>query len=374
LYKPHTPPIKERLSIRLFGTTTFYTGLAIGIATTLILYLFFSYFREVMRLQLFYGDLLILTPKENLVYNLFFAAVAGAAGFSHTVWFWFHNPLAFCLSRRWVQSIRTTTLLWMLILLVVVMRMGTVAGLFMAQVVDFEDYFIYARDMGAVMVLLPLVVFFLIWMPIQAKYRAGRWVWISLLMYGTCTLILGVSSPVNHSRLNEAWHRHNAPYNAIVDAEIRRAHTQGISLPPEAIATLRLKYRNSVYELAQALKQAFKSPNSLSADSLVMELILVKRTTIHRHPSLDWDDPESLWPFALPGDVYHQLKLSRDSIKTAYLQELLHEYQVLFKAVDPWDTEDGGMGPEAFNRYIIQRRYKKIAAETTYYLDLLKTE
>ncbi|EMR02031.1 hypothetical protein ADICEAN_02818 [Cesiribacter andamanensis AMV16] len=348
--------------------------MAIGTATTLILYLFFTYFREILRLQLFHRDLLLLTSEANLAYDLFFAAAAGAAGFAHTVWFWFHNPFAFRLSRRWVQSIRIYAILWMLLLLLLVMRMGSLIGLFLAQMTDFEDHFTFYRDMAVVLILLPLAVFLLIWVPIQLKYRAGKWVGLSLLVYGTSTFILGISSPVDHSLLDNAWHRINAPYHAIVDTEVGRASEKGIILSAEAIATLRLKYTHSVNELAVELKESFKQQTPISGDSLVMELILVKRATIQRLPSSNWDDQESLWPFALPRDVYHQIRLSRDSIHTGYLYELLHEYQSLFVPIDPWNIEDEGMQTEALNRYLMQQNYREIAAETTQVLDLLQAQ
>ncbi|MEO0272802.1 MAG: hypothetical protein ABIM30_06920, partial [candidate division WOR-3 bacterium] len=103
---------KEKLSIDLFGKTKFYTGLFIGLGTAIILNLFFAYFREILRNQTFSRDLLIPTNEEFVGYNLFFAAVSITAGLGLTIWFWFHNPFSFKISKYWTQFIRTYSIFW----------------------------------------------------------------------------------------------------------------------------------------------------------------------------------------------------------------------------------------------------------------------
>ena len=84
---------KEKISIGLLGQKRFYLGLSIGLFLAVLTYLFFGYFREILRGQTFDSDLLIPTETEFLIYNLFFAAVSVTFGFGVTVWFWFHGLL-----------------------------------------------------------------------------------------------------------------------------------------------------------------------------------------------------------------------------------------------------------------------------------------
>ncbi|MCZ8216366.1 MAG: hypothetical protein O9262_09025, partial [Cyclobacteriaceae bacterium] len=82
---------KEKLSIGLFGKKKFYVGLTIGILFSISTYLFFAYFREILRAQTFDSDLIIPTAEDFIIYNLFFAASSVTIGFGFTIWFLFHG-------------------------------------------------------------------------------------------------------------------------------------------------------------------------------------------------------------------------------------------------------------------------------------------
>ena len=240
------------------------------------------------------------------------------------------------------------------------------------NVEEYENHLSLYRDLPLLMILFPLVFFLNLWVPIRLKYSVGNWFWISFLVYCTVTVILGLASPIDQEHMNEAWRRHNAPYDAIVHQELKRAHDNGIRITPDAAGTLKLKYRQSVHDLARSLKERFKSEKPVSADSVVMELILLKRGTIWRLIPSDWDDPEDLWPFVLPRDVYHQIQLSSDPVKTAYLRELLLEFKSIFRPEDPWEAPGEALEYNYHHRQFMQDLYPEIEAETKKYLHLLE--
>lgn len=222
---------KERLSIQIFGKTTFYTGLAIGVASAIILKsfknlaspkthlhtfrdsvnLFFSYMKEIIRSQTFYADLIMLFPKEFLCYNLFFAAISATVGFGLAIQFWFHGHLSLKLPRRWVEYIRTISIFWIFLLLLLVYRLGIVLVLSLYNMHDYDDELSFYRDLPLLLILLPFVSFLNIWNPIIMKYRVGKWLWISLFSYCMVTVTLGLNSSIDQSHMNEAWKKVNAP-------------------------------------------------------------------------------------------------------------------------------------------------------------------
>jgi len=164
-----------------------------------------------------------------------------------------------------------------------------------------------------------------------------------------------------------------APYNEIVDNEIQMAKSRGVHFSAKAVETIRFKRKGRVIKQAGDLKERFKSEKPIPIDSVVLELIAIKKTTI-RALNWDWDDKEGGWPFALPRDVYRQITISGDSIKNDYLKEILTEYESIFK--DEWDDWDSirvsGLSDKYYARYSMQRRFREIFLELDHLNDKLK--
>jgi hypothetical protein len=361
---------KEKLSIELFGKTKFYTGLSLGLATTLLFHLFFVYGREILRgTTVFSGDLLIPTHAEFMGYNFFFAAVSITVGFGFTGWFWFHNPFSFRVSRIWNQFIRTYLIAGTLILLVVVLRTGLFTMNLLYGLDGYDNHLSFYYETPELLVLLPTVFFLNVWTPIRLKYRAGNWFWISLGVYLTGTTLLGLSSTIDQSKLNHNWDRSISSYNKIVDAEIKRAALNGINIPEKTIEILRFNKKQRVVDLAQLVKHQFKSQKPISTDKIVIELILVKKSTIRFINSLDSEYLEQSWPFALPRDVNNQMMKNGDSLRTQYLKEIMLEYKEIFKEEqESWElAKTDELNDKYENRWFMRRWYKDIKKEMEKY-------
>jgi len=362
---------REKLSIELFGKAKFWTGLSIGLATTILFHLFFAYGREILRsTTAFSGDLLIPTHEEFIGYNFFFAAVSITVGCGFTGWFWFHNPFSFKVSKIWNQFIRAYLIAGTLILLVVVLRTGYFTMNLLYGLDGYDNHLSFYYEIPELLVLLPTVFFLNVWIPIRLKYRAGNWFWISLVVYFLGTILLGLSSPIDQSKLNRNWDRSISPYNKIVDSEIERATLNGITIPAETISTLRLIKKRRLVDLAKQVKHEFKSQKPISTDRIVIELILVKKSTIRSINTQDREDWKQSWPFALPRHVYSQMAKSNDSIRTKYLKEILFEYKEIFKdnQKEPWElSETDGLSDKHQNRLFMRRWYPDIKSETEKY-------
>jgi hypothetical protein len=164
-----------------------------------------------------------------------------------------------------------------------------------------------------------------------------------------------------------------APYNQIVDNEIKRANSKGITFSNQAIETIRFNKKERALRQANNLKNRFKSKTPIPTDSVVLELILVKKTTIRVSYNSKSENEAELWPFALPRHIYRQIQLTDDSIKIEYLKEILQEYDIIFKT--EWDfMEDNGLSDRESTRSSLSHWYGETAFELLYFNDKLKKE
>lgn len=365
--------IKERLSIELIGKTRFFLGLAIGVMLTVLLYVFFAYFREILRAHTFSSGLIIPTEREFLIYNFFFAATSATIGFGLVIWFWFHGLFSSRRTRLRINYISGYAMFWSMALLYLVSKTGSFLTWIPFSLPGYEDDLNLAREFPLILFLLPLVFYLNIWMPIRLSYRSGNWFLKSLAIFILLTTVLAFNSPIDQKVLNSSQDRYMAPYNKIVDDEIEKAKSKGILFSDLAVDYVRHNKSGKVSTIAMALKERFKSKVPIPIDSVVLELMLVKKTTIRHLNTEDWTVEENRWPFALPRDIYAQFKASNDTIKNQYLLEILHEYEHIFK--DDWDNmEDEGLSDKFFCRSSIQNRYFVISHQVSHFLYLLKQE
>jgi hypothetical protein len=257
-----------------------------------------------------------------------------------------------------------------LVLLVVVFRTGYFTINLLYGLDGYDNHLSFYYQTPELLILLPTVFFLNVWTPIRLKYRAGNWFWISLVVYFLGTILLGLSFPIDQSKLNRNWDISISPYNKIVDSEIERATLNGIIIPNKTISTLRFIKKQRLVDLAKQVKHEFKSKKPISTDRIVIELILVKKSTISSINSRDREDREQSWPFALPSDIYNQMAKSSDSLRTQYLKEIMFEYKEIFKneQKEPWELgEIDGLLEKYENRWFMRRWYKDIKKETEKY-------
>ncbi len=363
----HTIVKRQKLSVQLFGRFNFWTGLFIGGASAVLIYLFLLYSYAITQNALsISGDVIILTKNEQFAFRLFIAAISMAVGFGLTVWSWFHNPFRFTHRFSFNQYLRISILTGALMMLIAVMRGGDVVIQLLYSLDGYDNHFNFYEQVPELLVVLPTFFFLNVWTPIRIKYRAGNWFWYSILIYVVGSLLLSLSSDVDQSNRIAKWKRANAPYQQMVYTELSKARAQGIELDSSLIEVLNFNTKERVVRLAKQLKKDFQSPNSIPTHKLVAELILIRKSFVRELPSSDWENEQACWPYALPRDVYHQLSLTNDPLKKQYLQQILAEECSLFiKFSDPsWvDYEFNGLEIKYRNREAMSWRYRKIESE-----------
>lgn len=262
---------------------------------------------------------------------------------------------------------------WSMGLLYVVSKSGAMVTWLLYDMDGYDDHLNFSKEFPLLLFLLPTVVFLNIWTPIRLSFRSGHWLLRSLGGYLVLSIILAFSSPIDQSVLNNSWNKYMSPYNQIVDIELRTAQTKGLQLSPKAVETIRFNRKERVIKQSKDLKNRFKSEKPIPVDSVVLELIAVKKSTI-RALNGDWADKFGRWPFALPRDVCRQIEISNDSIKTEYLLEILKEYESIF--TDDWEDwnslSENGLWDKYHNRSSMQRWYPDILSDLKHIKEKLK--
>lgn len=262
---------------------------------------------------------------------------------------------------------------WSMTLLYVVSKSGSIMTWILFDMDGYDDHLNLSKEFPFLLFLLPTIFFLNIWTPIRLSFRSGNWLLKALGGYLMLSIILAFSSPIDQSRLNDSWNKYMAPYNQIVDNELRIAQSKGLQLSSKAVETIRFNRKERVIKQAKDLKDRFKSEKPIPADSVVLELIAIKKTTI-RTLNGDWDDKSGRWPFALPRDVYRQIEISDDSVKKDYLLEILTEYESIF--TDDWEDwnslSESGLSDKYYNRSSMQRWYTEIFLELKHIKEKLK--
>lgn len=286
------------------------------------------------------------------------------------VWFWFHGLFSSNKPRVKVNFISTYAMFWSMALLYIISKTGSFLTWIPFSLGGYDDQLNLAREFPLLLFLLPVVFFLNIWAPIRLHYRSGRWLIKSLVLFVLLTTTLALNNPIDQKNLNSSWDKHMAPYDKIVSDEIKVARSKGIVFSDSAVTTVGLYRNERIEDMAMQLKKRFESVKPISTDSVVLELILVKKTTLRFLKTDDWTNESSRWPYALPRDIYRQLKLSDDSIKDSYLKEILAEYESMFK--DEWDMgAEGVLSDKYYSRHSIQNRYFQLRFEVLHVNEMI---
>ena len=262
---------------------------------------------------------------------------------------------------------------WSMTLIYVVSKIGSSMHWILFAMDEYDNHLNLSKEFPLLLFLLPTVLFLNIWTPIRLSFRSGSWLLISLSGYVILSTVLAFSSPIDQNGLNDSWHKYMAPYNEIVDNEIQLAESKGIHFSAKAVETIRFSRKERVIKQVIDLKERFKSEKPIQTDSVVLELITIKKATTYALHGT-WDDKEGRWPFALPRDVYRQIIITDDSIKKEYLKAILTEYESICK--DDWDDWDMIQQSDLSDKYLarssMQRLYEEIFLELEHFKNKLK--
>lgn len=160
-------------------------GLFLWILSGYILYAFLQLYREAFRIftsQLGDQTLLVLTPGENYIYNVFFASIASALGYSFALKFilqtslYGHNRRTKSLIRRTLNNEGFFTWLF----LSWFGKLGSMIGIcYLAFYMQYDLDLI--KEFSIVLILLPLVLFYSSWPDVSRLFRTKKVRWFMAL-------------------------------------------------------------------------------------------------------------------------------------------------------------------------------------------------
>lgn len=363
--------IKSPISVALIGRSRFYLGIAVGLVFSTLSFGFFAYFKEVFRLRTLDSDFVVLTSLEYYHYNLFFAAISATAGFGFTVWTWFHGMrVSSRMPRRRLNYISAYAIFWSIGLMYVVAKGGTVLEFLFYDQIGCDGYMDWLRQMPELMVLMPTLAFVNIWTPIRLAFISGKWMITSIAAWIAWSAMLAWSFPVDPSELNKLAERKLAPYQKIVNEEAAAARSKGVLISEPALEAIKYNTKGRTIRQMIALKRRFAVKIKVPADSVVLALIIVKKTPVYQIPGVPCHGDDQCWPFVLPRHVYQQLKLTTDPIAKEYLEAILNEFDQIFNSEESdltyEDIEEAGLWQKYANRDRL-RGYYDIKSELGLY-------
>lgn len=320
--------IKTDITVAKIGVLRFWLGIAVGILFGLSLCLFFNYSREILRYFTgAFGDLIVLDKSTSVSYNVFFASLSAALGFSMTFWFWMSGTKAqdqkHRLSNR-LSVVNSSLSIW--VSLMVIGRLGHILfwGLYTNK--NYDSELVLMEDFNFLFYLLPLVIFFQNWISVRRVSFIKKWIGFSflgvLMMSAVLYLVASVHTDVVDDNYTE---RHQKEYQYI-DSELQKAKdAYGISFSPRTVTVLKQKYTKSSLQQVREIREAFASGRVMSLDTIILQRLIINNFKIDRssfRPRNSFED----WSYAKPIDIQRQILVHQsDPQKLQELEKLLNE-------------------------------------------------
>lgn len=198
-----------------FKSTNLLGGFFLWVLTSYIFYAFFQLYREVFRLFTGqHGDrtLLVLTPNENYIYNLFYASIASALGFSIALRFVFqlsvnkHDWRTKSLMRRTLNMEGFYTwsfLLWF-------GKLGSMLGIWYLVFAMQYDLDIL-KEFPLMLVLLPFVLFYSTWPNFSRQIRSKKALWFLRLtgLFLVMSFVFAFKNFTDYKKINSNNLKHS---------------------------------------------------------------------------------------------------------------------------------------------------------------------
>ena len=319
---------KSKISIQNIGKQRFWFGILAGFISALSISLAFNQVREVFRFfTSMSADLLILENQELTFFNYFFASLSTVLGLAITIWIWMGNRTRTRkMDKLYKQLSRTNALLIFWLILMMIARFGSILSFILFGTSGYDNQLNLYNDYWILFVLIPIVVFAQSWFSVRLVYRAGKWIFLSLLICVITAFTLSKTTTVDQEKLNNAYFKRYEKDYEYIDKEISKSKVNyGIEYGSKTIEILKKWHAESSVEQVNSIKIAFAKGNKVSIDTIILQKIIVhnfKRGNwyYHRRNSLE------NWHYALPKDILKQIEyFDSNSNETKELFYILKE-------------------------------------------------
>jgi hypothetical protein len=319
---------KNKISVQNIGKQRFWFGILAGFISALSISLAFNQAREVFRFfTSVSADLLILENQELIFFNYFFASLSTVLGLAITIWIWMGNRTRTRkMDKLYKQLSRTNALLIFWLILMMVARFGSILPFILFGTPGYDNQLNLYNDYWILFVLIPIVIFTQSWFIVRLVYRAGKWIFLSLLICAITAFTLSKTTTVDQEKINNAYFKRYEKDYEYIDKEISKSKVNyGIKYDSKTIEILKKWHAESSVEQVNSIRIAFEKGNKVSIDTIILQKIIVhnfKRGSwyYHRRNSLE------NWHYALPKDILKQIKyFDSNSNETKELFYILKE-------------------------------------------------
>ena len=228
-------------------------SIILGTAYSFVLYTIFYFLREFFRLfasMISDNNLIVLTPKENFYYNLFYGSISAILGFYVFIKFIFENSI----NRRnkkigfKQRQVLNEQGFFMWTFLSAFSRIIFVFGIFYFFM-PFQYDLIFSKDFLYLLLLIPIVLFLNIWTKIVrlAGKKSYKWFFYSLLYLAGLSLIYANINFINYQKINEKIQSKNIMLAYDLDVPVSESYTK----------IIRRSLITDIYMVKDSLHQGF---------------------------------------------------------------------------------------------------------------------
>lgn len=336
--------LKPKISIDNLGKRKFWTGIIIGVGFSFVVSYFFNYSREALRSITFIGDPFILTEKEFRIYDLFFAAFSTSLGFGFTIIYWLKGRNK-NIKKRYLKTY-TIANSWFItfVALMIVARFGSILPIITYNLYGYDNHLDILQEFGFMLILIPIYVFLAQWNSIRLIFKTENWILISIVFYCITTFYLFKTTYADRDILNKSYYSQNKERFDYINKEFKKARKQDIYFSDSINKVLKKRYAERTTNLVLSLKNAFNNNKMVVLDTLILEKIVIHNLNSHGlYFNNRFDNIDKNWPYALPEEIYIQIKKHDiNTIETKLLFEILNEQASIFASPEidliNWDN------------------------------------
>lgn len=182
---------RPKISVERIGKKRFWSGIAIGLVLSIIIGLYFEYFREYFAGTNPFSDKLTeFTDKEVQFYDYLFAALSVLLGLSVTIWTWLGSQKGIRHRSQLYRRLgRTFSMLYFWAIILVVTRFGSIIWVVPVSLQDYNNNLGLYENYQYLFLLLISVIFLNVWLCVRMVYKSLDWIIYSLVVCAILTLV-----------------------------------------------------------------------------------------------------------------------------------------------------------------------------------------
>jgi len=321
--------LKPNLTYQRIGTTNFWQGVFFGLASSIILALFMNFSREIFRYFSILNELVEYPELEYFYSDLFYSLYASLFGFGVCLMHWFKIRDQSRKTRLRLSFAKSNIFLFLVISLLAISRMGTVILLPLVNLPGFDNHLNFHLEFPEIFVFMSIFLILFFWQGIQMEFKLNYWKFYSAAIIISWTFLLFSFLRVDRNIVDEAYNNFKKTRYLVIDQELNKAKEIGIEFPLITIETIKKHKTESKKNMYLAVEKAFKTKNSVSLDTLILQKIMIRNLDhldFSAHSFYPYEGHDSIWIYPYPEAIYHQIKLHKPSdIETKVLFEILSE-------------------------------------------------